>query len=325
VWGEDRSSDPEADVSLVANAPAAESPPCFFCGRPAGDTKEDIIPKWYQRHHPENHVMYLPNDTWMFMRDAVVPACPEDNGAFGEIEYRISRGTYAQNEAYLWAFKVHAGLAAIDSRLHGNRKDPYSEPLAVLGLAGFWLQQFFNSTVITFRRLYRVWRSKGRFLPAPLGSVLTLDSRTRGHFWFQHAPLGYVGFNLGTRFLAVSLFDGGFGQKQNYAEHWRRRMAGLDLGRFHSPPLEPQLFEGFWMLHMAYTTYLAREWRRIVFTEGDAVVVPEQYMVADLGFEDLLVLEGKQFGLYAIYEKGGDTRPLTVGTRANFLNRFPTR
>ncbi len=92
---------------------------CLFCGGPA-DTREDIIPKWYiRRFSRQNAYFHLPNGTWIPYGKLVVPACDDDNNLFSNLEKHVQTGQFTQDEAYLWAFKIHAGLCFLGSRLKG--------------------------------------------------------------------------------------------------------------------------------------------------------------------------------------------------------------
>jgi hypothetical protein len=266
--------------------------------------------------------MYLPNGTPILRRQAIVPACKEDNECFGTIEQKIREGTFSPDEAYLWAFKLHAGFLALDSRLNANRANSKFGPVSVFGLAGAALQEFQDQTVTTFRQLYRIWKHGGQFSPSPLGSVFDLPSRA-GDFWYQVSPLGYVGFNLDTHFLAVALFDGGFAREQDYEAHWTQGMAGLNFGSLSPAPPDPQLFEGFWMLHMAHSTYHAGKGKMLAFTARRAKAIPEPYVIQPTRFEKLLLDHGPAFGVYSWLVNEGHTITLKVGTRValqEFLN-----
>lgn len=74
---------------------------------------------------------------------------------------------------------------------------------------------------------------------------------------FIHSPLGYVGVSLKDRFLAVSLFDGGYAYSLGYDRLWASGCP--NVGWFPSvPPSMGAAFERFWLCHMAYTTLRAR-------------------------------------------------------------------
>jgi hypothetical protein len=281
---------------------------CLFCGGPA-DTEEDFLPRWYQRKlSPDNNRIFLPNDTAMPHRSAKVPACEADNVLFSKLENKISSGTFTEDEAYLWAFKIHAGFCSLRLRQRAILSNPDSGLISVAGpmqiwpLKGLELWVSLNLSISLFRRLVRVWKdAPGSFRPSPLGSVFDLPSAEPG-YRFMHAPCGYVAFNLGSRFLAVSLFDGGFAKTETYDDNWTQGTGAWKIGRL-LPPLKsefPVLFEKFWLCSVAYCTMWIGWPIRLCFSKRDVVAArcgPEaQRFLPD---EDSFLLLGKQFGIHS--------------------------
>ena len=187
---------------------------CLFCGGRA-DTEEDVIPKWFLRRYPVAPRVILPNGTRMLAARMKVPACARDNNeVFAEIEERIKAGNFTPDQAYLWALKIHAGLSYLDMRLRADRSDPQSGPMPVLGLTGEQLDRFYAEEIERFREFVRVWKTPNRqFRPSPPGSVFVLDSFAPNIPDWVHGPIGAVGVNLGDKFLAVVLFDGGLAKR----------------------------------------------------------------------------------------------------------------
>jgi hypothetical protein len=156
---------------------------------------------------------------------ARVPACHSHNAAFGKIEDRIARGIATPEEIYLWAFKLHAGLLYLDSRIPWNRAQPDTDSMRVLGLRGQELRDYLTAHVNMFRDVFRVWYAGGTLVPPPLGSVFDLPAKSTD-FDFIHSPYGFVALNLGPRFYAICLFDGGGAQDAGYAWNWTSQNAG---------------------------------------------------------------------------------------------------
>lgn len=264
---------------------------CLFCGGPAG-TKEDVVPKWLLRRLPSSPRAYLPNDTWMSSFDMKVPACARDNNeVFGELEQHMEAGTFTEDEAFLWAFKVHAGLCHLGARLKENRSDPASGPMSVLGLTGEQLQSFYAQRVGDFRRFVRVWKSPHhRFRPSPPGSVFLLDSLAPGIADWFHSPLGAVGVNLGAKFLAVLLFDGCYAKREQFDRYWSEEAMNGALGAAHpnicrvsSKPVSAdqenlerrRVYQRAWVGNATYECCLARLSFSMSFRSNQALVRPE--------------------------------------------------
>jgi hypothetical protein len=296
---------------------------CLFCGGPA-DTKEDFVPDWYQqRLDPDNNRIFLPNDTAMRHRYAKVPACNADNGLFSNLENRISSGRFTEDEAYLWAFKVHAGFCLLRLRQRAVLSNldsgvmPVAGPMQIWSLTGRALRASLDSSVTQFRRLVRIWKHHGTFQPSPLGSVFDLPSSKPG-YRLIHAPCGYVAFNLGSRFLAVSLYDGGFAKQEGYDDNWSAAM-DWRVGRIPSPRKseQPLHFERFWLCSVAYFTIRTGWPVELSLSERDAIAErrgPATPRFGRLGEEeDSFLALGKQFGLH--WSRVGDRFAATLWPR----------
>jgi hypothetical protein len=234
--------------------------PCLFCGGPTdGRHPEHVIPLWMQTDHGlSNKRMGLPNDTTLRFRHAKVPACETHNQIFGRIEARLKDAVASPMEIYLWAFKVHAGLWYLDSRLVHDQRAPQRGSIRTLDLEGEELRKARESRLALFRSVARFHHMSGTFSPSPPGSVFQLPSRSQT-FGFVHHPQGFVGVNLPPWFYAVCILDGGAAlQCGEYSGLWMqagRRVPALFRGLMTDVPLpdnEDGLFERLWMAVVAW-------------------------------------------------------------------------
>lgn len=187
---------------------------CLFSGESA-DTDEHVIPMWLQRRLKlTNQTLYLPNGTKLPYKYAKVPAKLEHNARFAKIEERISKGIFDPLEIYLWAFKIHLGLIYRDSTLNWDIRDPSSQKIFERGN--------FESDILLFQSLYKVWASGGSIDPAPFGSVFVIESPTpHDSFDLIHClPTGTVAIDIGTNFILVLLWDQNFASSSNALSMW---------------------------------------------------------------------------------------------------------
>jgi len=177
---------------------------CLFCGGLA-KTREDIIPKWLQRHYNLwNQKMFLPNRTGISYRQLKVPSCPRCNNVlFSKLESKISTQSGTLDDYYLWALKIHWGLITKDTTLFKKLSSPQEgkmiDPVFISEDLEF-AQQFFKA----------VSGRPTQFHPSPFGSVILLDTKGTNFelFDFVHSfSLGCVAITLKTKLLIVFFND----------------------------------------------------------------------------------------------------------------------
>jgi hypothetical protein len=189
-------------------------------------------------------------------------------------------------------------------------------PMQIWPLSGFELLVSLHLSITLFRQLVRVWKdARGTFQPFPPGSVFDLQSAEPG-YRFLHAPCGYVAFNLGSRFLAVSLFDGGFAKTEGYADEWAQGADGWKVGRISAPRKaeHPQFFEKFWLCTVAYWTMWAGWPVRLCFSKQGVVAArcgPDAPRFPP--DEDSFLVLARQFGIHPI--RAGNRLEVTLKPR----------
>jgi hypothetical protein len=187
---------------------------CIFSGE-VPDNEEHVLPRWLQsRFNLWTETVTLPNATQLQYKFAKVPVRSSDNTRFGDIENSISRGQFEPQEVYLWALKIHTGMLFRDSTLSLDRSDPSSGTILDV--------DDFATEIRIFRWLYKIWDSGGTISPNPFGSVFVFDALTpKPEFDFIHNLVsGTVAFQLGDKFIYVSLWDQSDGLASNVMESW---------------------------------------------------------------------------------------------------------
>jgi hypothetical protein len=241
----------------------------MFSGEPA-ENEEHVIPRWMQsRYNLHNQMVIIPNGTPLPYRYVKVPVASKHNTTFGQIEQRISQGTYSPTEVYLWALTIHIGFIFRDATLKIDRSRPDSET--------FWTIDDFSTEVDVFQMLYAIWSKGGTINPDPFGSVFILDALTpEPEFDFIHCVRsGTVLFQLGNKVIFVSLWDQGDGLKANLLEQWERH---------HKPAVEgaPEdqrqdighAAHHIWACDAAYGLWRQRRGFNFIKTEHNVTLVP---------------------------------------------------
>lgn len=219
---------------------------------------EHVIPAWMQtRFDRSDRPFILPNHRTIHYRAVKVPACSRHNTAFGEIEDRLANDIASPEDVYLWAFKVHAGLLYLDSRLPQEWSKPHGPRIGVMNEQPDANARAIQYQLDLFRAIVRVWETGGTLSPSPLGSVFVLPSK-RSEFDFGHCPLGLVQVNVPPFYYAVFLFDGGMALRQfgavwpdeNAPLHFLRE--GTVLPNLSMPPVNMGYFERWWFAMIIY-------------------------------------------------------------------------
>lgn len=183
---------------------------CIFCSKPA-ETKEHIIPRWLQKHFDlENQRLGLWNNTTIFYKQAIIPACKVCNSEnFSLIEKKVREGTATKQEYYIWALKIRYCLSIKDTTLLWDRKNADSGPLLKKSLAEI------GSDFIT-----EVFANVGKkyfYRPYPFGSVFLLSNPVNdGGFGLVDIPHPYWAMTIAlpeNKFLSVFFTDRGLVKK----------------------------------------------------------------------------------------------------------------
>lgn len=242
---------------------------CLFSGE-ATENEEHVIPAWMQRRfNLWQQKIIIPNGTSLQYRFVKVGAAERHNAKFGEIENRISRGIYDPQEVYLWALKIHIGFLFRDATLKADRSKPDSDTV--------WKIDDFESEIVAFQTLFKVWSDGGSISPNPFGSVFILDALTpEPAFDFIHDVWsGTVLFQLGLKLIFVSLWDQSDGLSANLLEGWEK---------YHQPFVKSQAAEDrqiyghtahhVWACDSAYWLWRQRRRFNFVRTPQSFALIP---------------------------------------------------
>jgi hypothetical protein len=242
---------------------------CLFCGDET-NSDEHVIPQWLQRRFGlQEQIVVIPNGTGLKYKHVKVPASAEHNNRFGEIENRISKGTFNLSEVYLWALKIHIGFIFRDSTLKFDIKDP-SAPF-ILNVGDF------ESEVTLFRLLCKIWRTGGTTDPSPFGSVYIFDSLLpNDSFDFFHCLVtGTLGIHIGGKYIVVFFWDQSDGQYANLLTTWNYHASIVSSLK----PNQNKEHHGYmahhvWACESGYWLYRNRRSFNFISTDKNIVSVP---------------------------------------------------
>lgn len=243
---------------------------CLFGGIET-DSREHVVPAWLQRKFKlQEQRINIPNGTTLKYKHLVVPADRDENGKFGEIEDRISRGQFNLDEVYIWALKIHIGLIFRDSSLRADIRSSTSDFILDIG--------DFDSEIALFRLLYEYWKNGGNTSPSPFGSVFILDSLLPVEEFdlFHCLVTGTVGVHVGGKFIVVFLWDQCDAMAANIGEQWTRHHLPTAASFLGHKDYESHCFMAHhvWACESAYWLYRNRRSMKMLVSPSQIVLVP---------------------------------------------------
>jgi hypothetical protein len=234
------------------------------------DNEEHVIPRWMQsRYDLWTKTLNIPNGTRLQYRNVRVPVRSSDNTKFGEIENRISQGSFDLQEVYLWALKIHIGLLFRDASLKIDRSIPDSPMI--------WDMRNFAAEVHAFRMIYGVWAAQGKISPTPLGTVLILDALTpEPDFDLIHDVWsGTIVVQLGTKLVYVSLWDQSDGFSANLLDAWHRHHKPIvDSAETEQKSLMAVTAQRVWACETSYWLWRQRRGYNFIASPDSFTLIP---------------------------------------------------
>jgi hypothetical protein len=185
---------------------------CVFCGSIA-NTKEDIFPKWLQRHFKLNdQELNLLNKTPIKYSQLKVPACHRCNTQiFSNLENKIKRQKATNLEYFIWMLKIFIGILYEESLLINYK---------TRNLRSIYSKRLIKEKLRFARNIFKVYINKGAFGPIFPGSLLIIDT-SNYETDFDYVDILFTpisGIVLPKRILVFLPFDRGLASNFNHAK-----------------------------------------------------------------------------------------------------------